>query len=111
MKQTEKVIQYVEKNGSINALQAVHELGITRISAIVYKLKGTEHALKAVPSKTAEGFVDYVPDYQRRVRFIHGNMLGQLHNGMKPYDRARVLMKATSKLLTLDTKMKQGGNK
>lgn len=37
--QTERVRQYLEETGSITSLEAFRELGITRLSAVIFNLK------------------------------------------------------------------------
>ena len=39
MKQTEKVLEYIEKNGSIDAWRAMNELGIMRLASRIADLK------------------------------------------------------------------------
>ncbi|MBO5968270.1 MAG: hypothetical protein J6S14_07205 [Clostridia bacterium] len=38
MTQNDRIVEYMRKNGSITALEAVLELGITRLSARIYDL-------------------------------------------------------------------------
>lgn len=41
MTQAERVKQYLEETGSITSLDAFRELGITRLSAVIFNLKKT----------------------------------------------------------------------
>lgn len=41
MKQTEKVLKYMQDFGSISTLEAFRDLGITRLSARIYDLQKT----------------------------------------------------------------------
>ena len=50
MTQTERLLQYMRDNGSITALDAVYDLGITRLSARIYDL--SERGIKV--NKQAE---------------------------------------------------------
>lgn len=106
MTQQEKVIKYVQQNGSINAVQAVFELGITRISAIVYALKNTKHALCTVPSKSHKGFMDYVPDYKARQRNVVSSASAAALAVSDPYDKARALMRSAGELMTISAEVK-----
>ena len=38
IKQTDKVLYYIEQFGSINTLQAFTDLGITRLAAVIHRL-------------------------------------------------------------------------
>ena len=107
MTQQDKVIKYVQKNGSINAVQAVFELGITRISAVVYALKSTAHALKTVPSKSHQGFMDYVPDYAARQRNVITSTVTEAAVLKDPFDKARVMMRGAGKLMTISAEVKK----
>lgn len=59
--QTNRVQQYIENFGSITSLEAIRDLGVTRLSAVVFKLKKaglqvegvTEHAFNRFGEKTA----------------------------------------------------------
>lgn len=37
--QAERVMDYMKNNGSITTLQAIHDLGITRLSAVIFNIK------------------------------------------------------------------------
>lgn len=37
--QKEAVLNYMQKHGSITTLEAIHELGVTRLSAKIFELK------------------------------------------------------------------------
>lgn len=39
MTQSDRVLQYMQDFGSINAMQAIYDLGNTRLSAAIFKLK------------------------------------------------------------------------
>lgn len=39
MTQTEVILDYMKRNGSITSMQAFHELGITRLSARIFDLR------------------------------------------------------------------------
>lgn len=102
MSQAEKVVRYVAKHGSINAIEAVRELGITRISAVIYQLKDTQHAMKAVPSKTAKGFVDYVPDFARRCKVLKDKLSQSLQADMSSGQLRTLLQAAAYRAACLD---------
>lgn len=46
-KQTEIVLDYMEKNGSIDAWTAIHELNILRLGARIYDLKKLGYQIKS----------------------------------------------------------------
>lgn len=60
--QDDIVLNHLRKYGSINAIEAIHKYGITRISARIYNLRQKGIAIKSVESQSADGFVDYVLD-------------------------------------------------
>ena len=39
MAQKQRVLDYIEKFGSISSLEAFQELGVTRLSAVIFNLK------------------------------------------------------------------------
>jgi hypothetical protein len=45
MNQKQRVLDYLRSGNTITSLDAFHELGITRISAVVYNLKRDGHHL------------------------------------------------------------------
>ena len=45
MNQKQRVLDYLRSGNAITSLDAFHELGITRISAVVYNLKRDGHHL------------------------------------------------------------------
>jgi len=65
--QCQAVVDYVNQHGSINSIQAIRHLGITRLAARIYDLKDTMHAMKPQEDhNSAPGFVKYVPDMKVR---------------------------------------------
>ena len=47
MKQTERVLTYMQKHGSITPLQALDDLGIMRLGARIWDLKRDGHRISA----------------------------------------------------------------
>ena len=43
MKQTDRVLQYMKENGSITSLDAIRELGNTRLAATIHILRNSGH--------------------------------------------------------------------
>lgn len=67
--QRDIVIRHVERQGSINALEAIRMYGITRLAARICELKDGPFAMKAIIDESvAPGFVTYVPDEAARTR-------------------------------------------
>lgn len=56
--QAERVLEYIQKYGSITTLDAFRDLGVTRLSARIYELKhhrGLEFETKDVTNKNRYG--------------------------------------------------------
>lgn len=55
--QAQRVIDYIRETGSITQLEAIKELGVLRLSAVVFILKEQGYAIKSelVPVKTRYG--------------------------------------------------------
>lgn len=52
MNQTEKVLDYLERHGSITPLEAMNKLGIMRLGARIYDLK--ESGVKIITDRVSE---------------------------------------------------------
>ncbi len=52
MTQTEMVLDYLERNGSITPLEAMNKLGIMRLGARIYDLK--ESGVKIITERASE---------------------------------------------------------
>lgn len=90
--QQEKVVKYVALNGSINSIQAIQELGITRLAARIHELQDTPYQMKAICSETLHnGFVDYVADTEGRVKDLRRYVVRDLLNADTPERIASVL--------------------
>lgn len=72
--QDDIILKHLQKFGSINAIEAIHKYGITRISARIYNLRKKGYAITSEESQSAEGFVDYVLN-QEAQRLMDGKML------------------------------------
>jgi hypothetical protein len=57
MTQTEKILDYMERHGSITPLEAMNELGIMRLGARIFDLKesGIEIITETVTGKNRDG--------------------------------------------------------
>ena len=55
--QKERVIDYIRETGSVTQLEAIKELGVLRLSAVIFDLKKEGYAIKSelVPVKTRYG--------------------------------------------------------
>lgn len=55
--QRERVLDYIRETGSITQLEAIKELGVLRLSAVIFDLKKDGNAIKSelVPVKTRYG--------------------------------------------------------
>jgi hypothetical protein len=65
--QQKRVINYLLQNKSITQFEAIHELGIIRLSAIIYDLKHKLHydiITKTVAIKNRFGETAYVAEYR-----------------------------------------------
>lgn len=57
IQQKQRVIDYIRETGSITPLEAIKELGVLRLSAVIFELKRDGHAIKSelVPVQTRYG--------------------------------------------------------
>ncbi len=46
MGQKERVLDYLERYGTITSFEAFRDLGVTRLSAIIYRLRDDGHQIK-----------------------------------------------------------------
>lgn len=55
--QAQRVLDYIRETGSITQLEAIKELGVLRLSAVIFDLKRDGNAIKSelVPVKTRYG--------------------------------------------------------
>lgn len=47
--QTEAVLAHLEEHGHITSMQAIQEYGVTRLSAVIYKLRRRGHRITSEP--------------------------------------------------------------
>ena len=52
MKQTEQVLEFMRQEGSITTMDAFVELGITRLSAVIFNLKEEGYKIKSTTEKS-----------------------------------------------------------
>lgn len=55
MKQTTRVLNYMQQNGSITSLEAFRDLGVTRLSGVIFILRKT-HAIGARKEKSCNRY-------------------------------------------------------
>lgn len=60
MNQNQMILDYIEKNGSITALDAVYKLGVTRLSARVYDLNNAGFTVKKAMERGTNRFGEEV---------------------------------------------------
>lgn len=56
MGQKERVLDYIEKFGSISSMEAFNDLGVTRLSAVIFTLKEDGHEFDSKPEKGRNRF-------------------------------------------------------
>lgn len=56
MTQSEMVLDYMEKYGSISSMQAFSELGITRLSGRIYDLREKGHVIENIRRETVNRY-------------------------------------------------------
>lgn len=61
-KQQERVLEYMREFGGITSLDAFKDLGVTRLSAVIFNLKADGYRIESEPMKT-------VNRYGEKVRF------------------------------------------
>lgn len=59
--QTEAVLAHLKEHGSITSIQAIHLYGATRLSAIIYVLRGRGYHIKTEP-------FEIITRYKRKTR-------------------------------------------
>lgn len=66
MKQTTRVLYYMQSHGSITQQQATADLGITRLAAVIHLLKkdGTEIESEMIPVKNRYNEICHVARYR-----------------------------------------------
>jgi hypothetical protein len=104
MTQRDQVIKHIERHGSINSIEAIRFYGITRLAAVIHKLRNTEHRMKAVKRyDTAPRFATYVPDWDGRRELLRKQFINEL--GRAPaHGLATTGIQFTSKLSLLNIK-------
>lgn len=60
MTQCERILQYIEENGSITALEATREIGCTQLAARLCDLKKMGYKFKKVTEKSKNRYGDPV---------------------------------------------------
>jgi hypothetical protein len=56
MKQTDLVLDYMKKNGSISSMEAFHKLGITRLSGRIFELRQSGHKITRITETTTNRY-------------------------------------------------------
>ena len=56
MTQSEMVLDYMERFGSISSMQAFSELGITRLSGRIYDLREKGHVIENIRKETVNRY-------------------------------------------------------
>lgn len=101
--QQQKVIDYIERWGSINSIIAIKKLGITRLAARIHELRNSNRAMKAVTrDNVATGFATYIPDWEARRRNLKSRQLVELMEAKGPRI-AEINIKYTAKFAKLNT--------
>lgn len=60
MTHKERVLKYMRDYGSITSLEAFKDLGVTRLSAVIYRLKADGHEISSKPESTRNRYGDKV---------------------------------------------------
>jgi|TARA_R100000353_G_scaffold167352_1_gene129390 hypothetical protein len=58
MSQNKKLLSYLKKNGSIDPMQSLNELGIYRLAARIYDLRSKGNIIKTI--KQENGYTKYI---------------------------------------------------
>lgn len=56
MSQKQRVLEYLEENGSITSMEAFRKLGVTRLSAVIFDLKRDGHEFDTVTERKRNRF-------------------------------------------------------
>ena len=72
-KQQERVLEYMQKFGSISSLEAFKDLGVTRLSAVIFCLKKKGHNITSETEFCKNRFGELVHFSRYRVKRIDKN--------------------------------------
>lgn len=60
MANKERVLAYMEEHGSISSMEAFKDLGVTRLSAVIFDLRADGYEIDAKREKTVNRYGDKV---------------------------------------------------
>ena len=67
--QAKRVIEYIKDFGSISSMEAFRDLGITRLSAVIFQLKDTPYQCFSVTEKSVNRYGE--PTQFARYKFVY----------------------------------------
>ena len=70
-KQQERVLNYMNEFGSISSLEAFKDLGVTRLSAVIFNLKRKGHVISSITEKSQNRYGE--PVHFSRYRLVGKN--------------------------------------
>lgn len=70
-KQQERVLNYMQDFGSISSLEAFKDLGVTRLSAVIFVLKRKGHVISSKTEKSKNRYGE--PVHFARYRLVDKN--------------------------------------
>lgn len=70
-KQQERVLNYMQDFGSISSLEAFKDLGVTRLSAVIFVLKRKGHVISSNTEKSKNRYGE--PVHFARYRLVNEN--------------------------------------
>lgn len=72
-KQQERVLNYMNEFGSISSLEAFKDLGVTRLSAVIFNLKRKGHVIASITEKSQNRYGE--PVHFSRYRLVGQNAI------------------------------------
>lgn len=72
-KQQERVLNYMNEFGSISSLEAFKDLGVTRLSAVIFNLKRKGHVIASNTEKSQNRYGE--PVHFSRYRLVGQNAI------------------------------------
>ena len=103
IKQTQEqiVLRHLDKFGHINSLEAIRRYGITRISAVIYKIRNSGTPISATEDiPTASGFVTYRIDEEAMKQQEADIIVGKLEMAVESYGAYEIEFTEFTKRMT-----------
>lgn len=95
MTQLDQVVSHVKTYGHITVLEAMALYKITQLGRVIYDLKDTQSAMKAIPCpELGKGFVRYVPDFDQRLTNLVARSVNDIEDKTLTFPKRRKAIRA-----------------